>query len=73
MAFAAARAAAPVAVALFGRAARASRCPPDYYELARQRGISLKDLRHEIEMQCIRRALLEARDNTQLLHPAVCG
>jgi transcriptional regulator with GAF, ATPase, and Fis domain/tetratricopeptide (TPR) repeat protein len=35
----------------------------DYYELARQRGISLKDLRHEVEMQCIRRALLEAKGN----------
>jgi sigma-54 specific flagellar transcriptional regulator A len=37
--------------------------PLDYYELARQRGISLKDLRHEVEMQCIKRALLEARGN----------
>jgi transcriptional regulator with GAF, ATPase, and Fis domain len=37
--------------------------PLDYYELARQRGISLKDLRHEVEMQCIKRALLEAKGN----------
>jgi DNA-binding NtrC family response regulator/tetratricopeptide (TPR) repeat protein len=37
--------------------------PLDYYELARQRGISLKELRHEVEMQCIKRALLEARGN----------
>ena len=36
---------------------------PDYYELARQRGLSLKDLRHEVEMQCIKRALLEAKGN----------
>ncbi len=37
--------------------------PIDYYELARQRGISLKDLRHEVEMQCIRRALVDAQGN----------
>ena len=37
--------------------------PLDFYELARQRGISLKDLRHEVEMQCIRRALLDAKGN----------
>ncbi|MCC6332560.1 MAG: sigma 54-interacting transcriptional regulator [Myxococcales bacterium] len=37
--------------------------PLDYYELARQRGISLKELRHEVEMQCIKRALLEAKGN----------
>ena len=35
----------------------------DYYELARSRDISLKDLRHEIEMQCIKRALEEASGN----------
>ncbi len=35
----------------------------DYYELARRRDISLKDLRHEIEMQCIRRALEDAGGN----------
>ncbi len=37
--------------------------PIDYYSLARRRGISLKDLRHEVEMQCIKRALLEAKGN----------
>jgi transcriptional regulator with GAF, ATPase, and Fis domain len=37
--------------------------PLDYYELARKRDISLKDLRHEIEMQCIKRALEEAQGN----------
>ncbi|MEW5742054.1 MAG: sigma 54-interacting transcriptional regulator [Myxococcota bacterium] len=44
----------------------ASPAPPgplDYYELARERGISLKELRHEVEMQCIKRALLEAKGN----------
>ncbi|MFZ5443486.1 MAG: sigma-54 interaction domain-containing protein, partial [Myxococcota bacterium] len=35
----------------------------DYYALARRRDISLKDLRHEIEMQCIKRALEEADGN----------
>ncbi len=35
----------------------------DYYELARRRDLSLKDLRHEIEMQCIRRALEDAGGN----------
>ncbi len=35
----------------------------DYYELARKRDISLKDLRHEMEMQCIRRALEDAGGN----------
>ena len=35
----------------------------DYYELARRRDISLKDLRHEIEMQCIKRALEESGGN----------
>ncbi len=35
----------------------------DYYELARRRDLSLKDLRHEVEMQCIRRALEEANGN----------
>ncbi len=35
----------------------------DYFELARARGISLKELRHEVEMQCIKRALLEAKGN----------
>jgi transcriptional regulator with GAF, ATPase, and Fis domain len=37
--------------------------PVDFYELARARGISLKDLRHEIEAQCIERALEEAKGN----------
>ncbi len=37
--------------------------PLDYYALARGRGLSLRDLRHEVEMQCIRRALLEAGGN----------
>ncbi|MBL8913095.1 MAG: hypothetical protein JNM17_20535 [Archangium sp.] len=37
--------------------------PLDYYELARRRGISLKDLRHEVEMQCIKRALEDANGN----------
>jgi len=35
----------------------------DYFELARARGISLKELRHEVEMQCIHRALTEAGGN----------
>jgi len=35
----------------------------DFYELARQRGISLKALRQEIEQQCIERALVEAKGN----------
>jgi transcriptional regulator with GAF, ATPase, and Fis domain len=37
--------------------------PVDWFGLARQRDISLKDLRHEVEMQCIRRALVEAKGN----------
>jgi transcriptional regulator with GAF, ATPase, and Fis domain len=37
--------------------------PVDFYELARTRGISLKDLRQEIENQCIERALAEAKGN----------
>ena len=35
----------------------------DFYELARTRDLSLKELRHQLEMQCIRRALLEAKGN----------
>jgi DNA-binding NtrC family response regulator len=35
----------------------------DYYEMARQRGISLKELRQEIETQCIQRALFDAKGN----------
>jgi DNA-binding NtrC family response regulator len=37
--------------------------PLDFYELVRRRDLSLKDLRHEMEMQCIRRALEEAGGN----------
>ncbi|MDX2011230.1 MAG: sigma 54-interacting transcriptional regulator [Myxococcaceae bacterium] len=37
--------------------------PIDFYELARVRGISLKDLRQEIETQCIGRALSDAKGN----------
>ncbi len=37
--------------------------PLDYYALAKRRDISLKDLRHEIEMQCIKRALEESGGN----------
>jgi DNA-binding NtrC family response regulator len=35
----------------------------DYYDVARSRGLSLKDLRREVEMQCISRALTEASGN----------
>ncbi len=35
----------------------------DFYALARTRDLSLKDLRHQLEMQCIKRALLEAKGN----------
>jgi transcriptional regulator with GAF, ATPase, and Fis domain len=35
----------------------------DFYELVRKRDVSLKDLRHEVEVQCIRRALEEAKGN----------
>ena len=37
--------------------------PLDFYAMARKRDISLKDLRHEMEMQCIRRALEDAGGN----------
>jgi DNA-binding NtrC family response regulator len=37
--------------------------PLDYYQLAKARGISLKELRHEVEMQCIKRALIESHGN----------
>jgi len=53
---------APVA-AVVQAAPAVSKGPIDYYELARSRDISLKDLRHEIEMQCIKRALEEASGN----------
>jgi transcriptional regulator with GAF, ATPase, and Fis domain len=35
----------------------------DYFEVVRKRDLSLKDLRQEIETQCIRRALQEAQGN----------
>ncbi len=35
----------------------------DYFGLARSRGLSLKDLREEMESQCISRALAEAKGN----------
>jgi len=35
----------------------------DYFELARRRGLSLKDLRHEMETQCILKALSEGDGN----------
>ena len=55
---------APVAAAPTPTAVSAESAGPiDFYELARARGISLKDLRHEIEMQCIRRALIESQGN----------
>ena len=37
--------------------------PLDYYAIARARGISMKDLSQEVELQCIKRALLEAKGN----------
>ncbi len=53
----------PVAAVTPVEAAPVSSGPLDYYELARRRDLSLKDLRHEVEMQCIRRALEEAGGN----------
>ncbi|MFN7134108.1 MAG: sigma 54-interacting transcriptional regulator, partial [Myxococcales bacterium] len=35
----------------------------DYFELARARNLSLKDLRQQVEIQCIRKALGEAKGN----------
>ncbi len=35
----------------------------DYYQLAREQGLSLKELRHQVEMQCIRTALQEGGGN----------
>ncbi|MDP1916721.1 MAG: sigma 54-interacting transcriptional regulator [Myxococcales bacterium] len=55
------KAVTPVAVAPL--AAVVPSGPVDFYELARARGISLKDLRQEIEAQCIERALGEAKGN----------
>jgi DNA-binding NtrC family response regulator/tetratricopeptide (TPR) repeat protein len=37
--------------------------PPDFFGLARSTGLSLKDLKREVEVQCIRRALEEADGN----------
>jgi DNA-binding NtrC family response regulator/tetratricopeptide (TPR) repeat protein len=53
--------AAPAAATQVGAAAASG--PLDYFELARQRNLSLKDLRHEVETQCISRALQEAKGN----------
>ncbi len=39
------------------------RAPLDYYALAQQRGLSLKDLRREVEVQCIKKALEQANGN----------
>jgi sigma-54 specific flagellar transcriptional regulator A len=55
-----------VAVAPAPRATPAVPVPPgeiDFYELARERGLSLKALRHQVEVQCIARALSDARGN----------
>jgi transcriptional regulator with GAF, ATPase, and Fis domain len=46
-----------------GEASRTADGPSDYYEVARRRGLSLKDFRHEVEMQCISRALVESAGN----------
>ncbi|HEY1086600.1 MAG TPA: sigma 54-interacting transcriptional regulator, partial [Archangium sp.] len=51
---------APVAVVT---AAPAADGPLDFYDIVRKRDVSLKDLRHEMEMQCIRRALEDAKGN----------
>ncbi|MFZ5471360.1 MAG: sigma 54-interacting transcriptional regulator [Myxococcota bacterium] len=64
---ASARFSKPVAEPVGGDAdSPTSASPPsalDYYALARGRGLSLKDLRHEVETQCIRQALVEAKGN----------
>jgi sigma-54 specific flagellar transcriptional regulator A len=44
-------------------AAAAPPGPTDWFALARTRDLSLKDLRREVELQCIRRALGEAQGN----------
>ena len=54
---------APTSVAPVSAPVVAASGPVDFYELARARGISLKDLRQEIEAQCIERALGEAKGN----------
>ncbi|MER2566358.1 MAG: sigma 54-interacting transcriptional regulator, partial [Myxococcaceae bacterium] len=53
----------PTSVAPVAAPVVAASGPVDFYELARARGISLKDLRQEIEAQCIERALGEAKGN----------
>ena len=50
---------APVAVAM----PELPEGPIDYFEIVRRRGVSLKDLRQEMESQCIARALGEGRGN----------
>ncbi|MBX7113636.1 MAG: sigma 54-interacting transcriptional regulator [Myxococcaceae bacterium] len=37
--------------------------PLDFYELAKRRGLSMKQLREEMETQCIARALVESKGN----------
>ena len=54
---------APVVAPALPLAAPSPDGPIDFYELARRRDLSLKDLRHEVEMQCIKRALEEAGGN----------
>ncbi|MFT3838451.1 MAG: sigma 54-interacting transcriptional regulator [Myxococcaceae bacterium] len=44
-------------------AAPAPKGPIDFYELARQHGVGLRDFKHQIEVQCIRRALIDAGGN----------
>ncbi|MBS2026820.1 MAG: sigma 54-interacting transcriptional regulator [Deltaproteobacteria bacterium] len=44
-------------------AAELAEGPIDYFEIVRRRGVSLKDLRQEMETQCIARALGEGRGN----------
>jgi transcriptional regulator with GAF, ATPase, and Fis domain len=56
-------AAAPAAVAPAAAPASPAEPAMDFFDLARSRGLSLKDLRHEIETQCIARALQEAKGN----------
>ena len=57
------RAASPQAPPPRARGAAPACDGVDYFELARQRGLSLKDLRQEIETQCILKALGETRGN----------
>ena len=40
-----------------------SAAPIDFYELAQKHGVGLKDFKHQIEVQCIRRALIESSGN----------